>query len=38
MRKLLNGKMGVEKETEDGSLYFVFPRDVFHKYIGFLVH
>ncbi|MEH7459377.1 hypothetical protein V7183_19830 [Bacillus sp. JJ1127] len=34
MRKLLNGKRVLEKETDEGSLYFVLAEEVFQKYVG----
>ncbi|MGK8688602.1 hypothetical protein ACRS5F_27585 [Bacillus cereus] len=34
MLKLLTGKRILEKETAEGSLYFVLPSDAFHKYVG----
>lgn len=37
MLKLLTGKRILEKETEEGSLYFVLRSDAFHKYVGLWV-
>ncbi|PGL82596.1 hypothetical protein CN931_14415 [Bacillus sp. AFS054943] len=34
MRKLLSGKKVLEKETDEGSLYFVLPEEVLQKYVG----
>lgn len=34
MRKLFNEKRILEKETEEGSLYFILPTDAFQKYVG----
>ncbi|HFO1034255.1 TPA: hypothetical protein ACHIRZ_003504 [Bacillus paranthracis] len=34
MRKLFNEKRILEKETEEGSLYFILPADAFQKYVG----
>ncbi|MEK4216232.1 MULTISPECIES: hypothetical protein [Bacillus] len=36
MRNLFNEKRILEKETEEGSLYFILPEDAFQKYVGLL--